>query len=142
MWNFFNYLSIFDKLILIEQTHYSILTVVKEKFYDVIHLNIFWKAIYSKFARFLWEFFFFFYIKTKKQTEKKVSSKISELSYDVTRTEIFQETCFYFSFIFSIIKYSLKRCEIKLNWFQNSDIINTINEIIVALKIYEKRKII
>ena len=52
---------------------------------------------------------------------------------------MFEETDFSFYFISSTYEYSLKRCEFKF-FFGNSDVIKTINEIIVVLKRYEKRK--
>ena len=51
-----------------------------------------------------------------KQKEKQVSSKISDLSYDAIRTEIFEETYFFYVIV-SIIENSFKICCIMM-WIQ------------------------
>ena len=74
---------------------------------------------------------------------------MSDFIYDVIKTKIFKDNYhYYYYFIVSIIKYRLKKMLeydeklIQTNVFQNSNVINAINEIIVSLKIYEMRKII
>ena len=63
-----------------------------------MYLKNFCKAISGKFARFARSFLFVSKIYAMKQKEKEVSSKISDLSDDIIKIKIFEETYFLFLF--------------------------------------------